>query len=156
MRIALAQFAPTLGDVAANRRRAQAAVVNAGAAGAGLVVFPELFLSGYAVGTVAGDTTMSAQGAAEIAAGDVTVAVGFHELGAGATYNSVAVAASGRLLHVQRKLFPVADPPLSEHQQYSRGDQRRAVDSVAGRLAVLICSDAWQPIFPSLAVLDGA
>ena len=68
----------------------------------------------------------------------------------------MAVAASGRLVHVQRKLFPVAYPPFSEHQQYARGDELRAVDSDAGRLAVLICNDAWQPIFPSLAVLDGA
>jgi N-carbamoylputrescine amidase len=156
MRIALAQFAPTLGDVAANRRRAQAAVVDAEAAGAGLVVFPELFLSGYAVGTVAGKTAVPAEAAAEIAVGDATVAVGFHERAEDATYNSVAVATSGRVLHVQRKLFPVAYPPFSEHQQYARGDELRAVDTAGGRLAVLICNDAWQPIFPSLAVLDGA
>jgi predicted amidohydrolase len=156
MRIALAQFAPTLGDVPANRRRAQGAVEEAERAGAGLVVFPELFLSGYAVDQAVGETAVPAGAAAEIAAGDATVALGFHELAGEATYNSVAVAAPGRLLHVQRKLFPVAYPPFSEHQQYARGEELRAVDSDAGRLAVLICNDAWQPIFPSLAVLDGA
>jgi predicted amidohydrolase len=156
MRVALAQFAPTLGDLAGNARRARAAVEEAEAAGAGLVVFPELFLSGYAVGSADGETAVAAAAAAELAVGRATVAVGFHELAGHATYNSVALAAAQTLLHVQRKLFPVSYPPFSEHQQYARGDELRAVDSDAGRLAVLICNDAWQPILPSLAVLDGA
>jgi predicted amidohydrolase len=156
MRVALAQLAPTLGDLAANEGRARAAVEEAEAAGAGLVVFPELFLSGYAVGATGGGTAVAAEAAAEVAAGTATVAVGFHELAGQTTYNSVALAASRTLLHVQRKLFPVTYKPFSEHQQYARGDELRAIDSPAGRLAVLICNDAWQPIFPSLAVLDGA
>jgi len=156
MRIALAQYSPTLGDLAANGRRAQKAVEEAEAAGARLVVFPELFLSGYAVGSAAGGTAVPAEAAAEIGAASAVVAVGFHELDGQATYNSVAVTASRKLLHVQRKLFPVAYPPFSEHQRYARGQELRAVDTAAGRLAVLICNDAWQPIFPSLAVLDGA
>ncbi len=156
VRIALAQLAPTLGDLAANGRRAQSAVEEAEAAGAGLVVFPELFLSGYAVGSAGGETAVPAEAAAGIARGPITVALGFHELADQTTYNSVALTASRKLLHVQRKLFPVAYPPFSEHQRYARGEELRAVDTAAGRLAVLICNDAWQPIFPSLAVLDGA
>src|SRR6478735_2190310 len=107
MRIALAQYAPILGDLAANGRRAQKAV----------------------------------EAAAEIEAVSAIVAVGFHELAEQTTYNSVAVIASRKLLHVQRKLFPVAYPPFSEHQRYARGEELRAVDTDAGRLAVLICND---------------
>jgi NAD+ synthase (glutamine-hydrolysing) len=46
VRIALAQLDSRLGDVAANSRRAQAAVAAARAAGADLIVFPELQSSG--------------------------------------------------------------------------------------------------------------
>jgi hypothetical protein len=45
--IALAQFYPRLGDVAANLAAHLAIIADAGAAGAGLVVFPELSLTGY-------------------------------------------------------------------------------------------------------------
>ena len=50
MRIALAQVDSVLGDLDANRERARAALSEARGAGADLVVFPELQLSGYALG----------------------------------------------------------------------------------------------------------
>ncbi|MGA8522835.1 MAG: nitrilase-related carbon-nitrogen hydrolase, partial [Candidatus Dormiibacterota bacterium] len=45
--IALAQFYPRLGDVAANLAAHLTTIDGAAAAGAGLVVFPELSLTGY-------------------------------------------------------------------------------------------------------------
>jgi predicted amidohydrolase len=156
MRIALAQLAPALGDLAANEARARSAVAEAEAAGAELVVFPELFLSGYALGSAAADTAMPAAAAAAVAAGRGAVALGFHERDGAQTYNSVVYAERGRALHVQRKLFPVTYAPFHEHQQYGRGDELRAFDGGPGRLATLICNDAWQPILSSLAVIDGA
>ena len=47
MRLALAQLDARLGDVEANAERARQAIGEATAAGADLVVFPELYLSGY-------------------------------------------------------------------------------------------------------------
>ena len=46
-RIALAQVDTTVGDFAGNAARIRAATARARAAGAGLVVFPELAISGY-------------------------------------------------------------------------------------------------------------
>ena len=46
-RIALAQLNPTVGDVAGNAAKARAARAAAHAEGADLVVFPELFITGY-------------------------------------------------------------------------------------------------------------
>ena len=46
-RIALAQIDTTVGDFAGNAARIRAATERARAAGAGLVVFPELAISGY-------------------------------------------------------------------------------------------------------------
>jgi len=45
--ITLAQLNPTVGDVAGNAARARDARAQAKAAGADLVVFPELFIAGY-------------------------------------------------------------------------------------------------------------
>ena len=45
--IALAQLNPTVGAVAANLTKARAAIAEAAAQGADLILFPELYLSGY-------------------------------------------------------------------------------------------------------------
>ena len=50
MRITLAQVPSTLGDVDANIARAAEIVGEAGQDGSDLVVFPELYLTGYALG----------------------------------------------------------------------------------------------------------
>src|SRR5262249_34865041 len=47
LRIALAQLTGAPGDLAANTRAALAAIARAADGGAGLVAFPELFLSAY-------------------------------------------------------------------------------------------------------------
>src|ERR1700726_929558 len=45
--ITLAQLNPTVGDVAGNAAKARAARIKARADGADLLVFPELFITGY-------------------------------------------------------------------------------------------------------------
>ncbi|HZR95611.1 MAG TPA: nitrilase-related carbon-nitrogen hydrolase [Gaiellaceae bacterium] len=148
MRIALAQLDSRLGDLAGNAERARAAVAEAGA---DLVVFPELFLSGYALAAAETDTAMTPAEAAA-AAGPGTVLLGFHERDDGVSYNSAVLAVDGEPVYVQRKLYLVDYPPFDEHRRFAPGSELRVVD---GR-AVLICNDAWQPMLPSLAVLDGA
>jgi predicted amidohydrolase len=155
VRIALAQLDSRLGEVEANLQRARAAIGEAEALGAGLVVLPELFLSGYALAGTA-DTARSADVAAGLAAGSAAVVAGFHERDGTATYNSAVYAGAGRPLHVQRKLYLVRYAPFHEDRSYSPGDALEAFDTPLGRMAVLICNDAWQPMLPSLAVLDGA
>ncbi|MGH3447322.1 MAG: nitrilase-related carbon-nitrogen hydrolase, partial [Nocardioidaceae bacterium] len=58
MRISLAQMDSRLGDIDANVERAEHVVASAVAEGADLVVFPELYLSGYSLGSVDADLTM--------------------------------------------------------------------------------------------------
>jgi NAD+ synthase len=47
LRIALAQINPTVGDLAGNAEKVRDYAVQAAAAGADVVVFPELVISGY-------------------------------------------------------------------------------------------------------------
>lgn len=58
MRISLAQLDSRLGDIDANIELAQAAVVTAVDDSTDLIVFPELFPSGYSVGDVDVDLSM--------------------------------------------------------------------------------------------------
>ena len=60
VRIALAQCAPALGAFKRNLAMHLETIERARAAGARLVVFPELSLTGYALGQVAEDVSMSA------------------------------------------------------------------------------------------------
>jgi len=109
MRVALVQSHPVLGDLDANAAAAQEAIEEATAGGAGLVVFPELALTGYAVGEVDGDLTRRASDPVLLglaaAAGDAGVLIGFHEDGGRSSYNAAAYYEGGRLVHVHRKLY---------------------------------------------------
>jgi len=155
MRIALGQLDCRLGDLEANRTTARAIAAEAQARGADLLVLPELFLSGYALAAVAGETAIAAEEAA-LAAGAISALVCFHELDGDERHNSAVYVQAGSPLHVQRKVYLPDYPPFDEHALFAPGDGVRAFDTALGRMAVLICNDAWQPFLPSFAVQDGA
>jgi predicted amidohydrolase len=153
MRLALAQLDARLGDVAGNGARVRETIAAAGAAGADLVVFPELYLSGYSLHAVEHDTARPAEDVAALAADGPAAVVGFHEHG---RHNSAAYVEAGAVLHVHRKLYIVDYAPFHEHELFRPGTELRAFDTRLARLAVLVCNDAWQPFLPFIAVRDGA
>src|SRR2546423_8417302 len=155
MRVALAQLDVRLGDVESNARRAQETVADARAGGADLVVFPELYLSGYALGLAQADTPRtSAEAGALIGADGPSALVGFHERDGSSSYDSAAYVEAGAVVHVHRKLYLPDYAPFEEGKLFAEGDELRAFDTALGRFAVLICNDAWQPFLPFLAVQD--
>ncbi len=104
--VAVAQLALTVGDLDTNRRAASAAVTEAAAAGARLVVLPELSDSGYVFSGPDEARSLASPAASavtlrewRILAGrhDLVIAGGFCELGPdGKLYNSAAIVdASG-------------------------------------------------------------
>ena len=151
VRLALAQLDGRLGDVSANEQRVRETLVDARAAGAGLVVFPELYLSGYALREVDADTTRTAEQVAELVESPAAL-VGFHEPG----HNSAAYVAAGEVRHVHRKLNIVDGEPFGEDELFEPGSQLSAFDTPWVRMAVLICNDAWNPELPFRAARDGA
>src|SRR5919199_3557080 len=160
LRVAMAQVDCALGDLAENARRASRAIRQAADEGADLVVFPELSLTGYALGTIGedvalelGDETIAAL-AAE--AGDVDVVLGFVEQGPVQTYNSAVYLERGRVAHVQRKTYLPTYGRFEEHKHFSPGHALRAFAPRLGRFALLICNDVWQPPLPFVAIHDGA
>ena len=159
--MALAQIDCILGDVDENLRRAKEVVAEAKGRGADLVVFPELTLSGYALGEVDSETAIEARSEPIISlaeeAGETAVVVGFCEEGRGYhIYNSAAYLEGGSLLHLHRKLYLPNYRIYEERKHYNPGQSMRAFDTRLGRMAMLICNDAWQPSLPFIAVQDGA
>jgi predicted amidohydrolase len=161
MRLALAQIDCVLGDTDENLHRAKEVVAKARDRDADLTVFPELSLSGYALGELGDDVAIEAQSKPIMSlaeeAGEMAVVVGFCEEGRGFhTYNSVAYLEGGSLLHLHRKLYLPNYRIYEERKHYNPGQSMRAFDTRFGRMAMLICNDAWQTFLPFIAVQDGA
>lgn len=158
VQVALAQLDCRLGDVEANLKSAHALIDQAGTQGAELVVFPELSLHGYPLGHIDGDRSMPATDGRLPALSELgpDVLVGFHEDGRVRTYNSSAYLSEGTPIHVHRKLYLPNYLVWEERKHASPGQTMRAFDTRFGRVAILLCNDAWQSVLPWLAVQDGA
>ncbi len=161
MRITLAQVASELGDVDANLARATGIIEQAGDESSDLVVFPELFLTGYALGQVDTDVSMSADDPRlvklSMVAPETDVLMGFYEDGLGVhNYNAASYFDGAALIHTHRKLYLPTYDIFEERKHFSPGQTMRAFDTRQGRVATLICNDAWQPHLVFLAVQDGA
>ncbi len=161
MRVSLAQIDCVLGDIDKNLRRAKEVVAEARDEDADLIIFPELSLTGYSLGQVSDEVSLRAQ-SEHIAslveeAGEMSVVVGFYEeTHTPHTYNSAAYFEGGSLLHLHRKLYLPTYRIYEERKHYNPGQSMRAFDTRLGRMAMLICNDAWQPFLPFIAVQDGA
>ena len=161
MRVALAQIDCVLGDTEGNLRKAKAVVAEAKDRGAELTVFPELSLSGYALEELDDEIAIEAHSepisSLAEAAGEMAVVVGFCEEGQRfQTYNSAAYLEGGVLRHLHRKLYLPNYRIYEERKHYNPGQSMRAFDTRLGRMAILICNDAWQTFLPFIAVQDGA
>ena len=162
MRITLAQVDAALGDVDRNVDRAERAVADAVTDGSDLVVFPELHLTGYAIGGLPDPVSMRADdprltriaqraGAAGVLAGFVEDGPGIH------IYNAAGYFAGGELVHLHRKLYLPTYMSFEERKHFTPGPALRAFPGAGGtRMAVLLCNDAWQPQLAFLATQDGA
>ena len=156
-RIALAQIDTTVGDFAGNAARIRAVTARARAAGASLVVFPELTLSGYPPRDFLDQPEFLAaarRALEELAAPaewsrGVAVAVGFPEAVAGApppgVYNAVALIDGGRIAAVGRKsLLPTYDV-FDETRYFLPAERSTAAESgsVGMTVGLSICEDVW-------------
>ena len=167
-RLAISQFRPAKGEYAANVRRIAGVIAQAAALDGkpDLVVFPETATSGYFVeggvkelavtaGTLARDLAAAYSGP------PIDAAVGFYELFQNHFFNScLYVTLGGKqpdVRHVHRKVFLPTYGVFDEERFVDRGqDGVRAFDTGWGRVAILICEDAWHSLAATIAALDGA
>jgi N-carbamoylputrescine amidase len=153
---------------AENVAKAVARVAEAARRGADLVCLPELFRTPYfcqredppafdLAEPVPGPTTDALARAARRHR-VVVVAPVFERRAAGLYHNAAAVIdADGSIAGLYRKMHIPDDPGYYEKYYFAPGDLGvRAVDTRAGRIAVLICWDQWYPEAARLAALQGA
>jgi predicted amidohydrolase len=162
LRIALAQIAPRLGLLDENLARHHALIEDAREEGAGLVVFPELGLTGYLLQDLAADVAMRLEDPrlTELAASTtgLSAIVSFVEESADhRLFIAAALLEDGSLRHVHRKLFLPTYGLFDERRFFAAGDVLRAVPSRLGLgIGIGICEDFWHLSVPHLLALDGA
>ena len=149
MRLALAQLDLTVGDLDGNRGAITRSIAEARAAGAQLVLFPELATTGYPPEDLllrpgflrASRETLDA--VAREATGIVAL-VGTPLLDRDLA-NACAVCADGRVQAVYRKHFLPNYGVFDEHRYFAEGRELLLLKLGETYAGVTICEDLWQP-----------
>jgi NAD+ synthase/NAD+ synthase (glutamine-hydrolysing) len=151
-KIAIAQFNAVLGDMAGNARRLLTLAAEAKAAGADLLLAPELALTGYPpedlllrpdfYRSCAAQLTELAAQLATIAPG-LTLVVGHPEEADGHRYNAASALRDGKRLATYRKRR-LPNYEVFDENRYFTPDGTPLVLDVAGvRCGIVICADIW-------------
>jgi len=164
MRIALAQLNPTSGDVNGNAAKIVSAIGEAIAAGADLIVTPEMALPGYCIGDLVEDTGFLAANERAMldiaqAARGITAVIGFidfslserNDFGAIRRYNAAAVVRDGQVLLRAHKTLLPSYRYFDDKRYFVPGEVREPVVIQTSRgprqLGVSICEDLWDDYY---------
>jgi predicted amidohydrolase len=162
LRIALAQIGPRLGALDENVARHRDLIREARTQGAGLVVFPELGLTGYLLQDLAAEVAirLDDERLASLAAETLglSAVVSFVEESADhRLFIAAALLEDGEVRHVHRKLFLPTYGLFDERRFFAAGDVLRATASRIGPdVGLSVCEDFWHLAVPQLLALDGA
>ncbi len=170
--VAVVQFKPIKGDLAANIATLGAIFGQLARAGAPqIVVLPEACLTGYFLEGAVYELALSVermaqtlqaawQVAASPAPAPIDIVCGFFENDGGTFYNSALYVRVGGpapvVVHLHRKMFLPTYGVFDEERFLSRGRHLGVFPSAFGPAAMLICEDAWHSIMPTVAALKGA
>jgi NAD+ synthase (glutamine-hydrolysing) len=152
MRLALHQLNATVGDIAGNERAIRDGIRAAKEAGAQLVAFPELAVTGYPPEDlllkehVLSDAREAVERLAEEAQGIVAL-VGFPER-AEDVYNAMAVLADGELRGIYRKMRLPNYGVFDEVRYFQAGAEPAVIEVDGITVGLTICEDDWVPDGP--------
>ena len=161
--IALAQINTHLGDVPDNLEKHLELIRQAKSAGAHLVIFPELSLTGYCLQDLVPTVAHHPRDDDPIfkplleASQSIDLLVGFvDEDPRHRFFISAAYLSAGQVVHVHHKVYLPTYGLFDEGRFFAPGDEVRAFDTRFGRAGMLICEDFWHASPPYLLWLDGA
>jgi len=158
--VGLAQIDPALGDRDRNLERHRDWVRQATAAGANLLVFPELSLTGYFLKDLVPDSAirladpiMRELGALST---DLDIVVGaVVEEPDHRYFNASLYFSRGELVHLHRKVYLPTYGMFDEQRYFAPGDRFRSFRTGFGRAGILVCEDIWHLSSAYILSLEG-
>ena len=157
----LAQIKPKLGCIADNLTIVKGEIIKAREAGADLIVFPELALSGYFLKDLVPEVALRIDSPeirtlVELSTG-ISIAIGFvEETDDYHFFNSALYLEDGKIIHLHRKVYLPTYGLFDEQRYLARGESFRAFDTKFGRFGMLICEDMWHLSASYILAMDGA
>jgi NAD+ synthase (glutamine-hydrolysing) len=149
LEIALCQIDPTVGDIAGNERKVLEGLDSAVKAGAQLVLFPELVITGYPPEDLLlkehflADARAALERVAAATHGTVAL-VGFPEH-ADDVYNACAVLADGAIRAIYRKVFLPNYGVFDEQRYFQSGSGGALIELGDVLIGLTVCEDIWEP-----------
>ena len=148
MRLALGQFNATVGDLSGNVETMQGLWEQAVAAGADLVVFPEMAICGYPPEDLVYKTHFVEDNRVAVeqlaaACPDKAIVVGFVTRSGNHVYNAAAVLENGRVAKVYHKCLLPNYSVFDEQRYFKSGTQPLVISVADVNVAVTICEDLW-------------
>ena len=158
--VGLAQIDPALGDRDRNLERHREWVGQATAAGANLLVFPELSLTGYFLKDLVPDSAIRLDDPimGELAGLSTKLDV---VLGAVVEdpdhryFNASLYFSHGELVHLHRKVYLPTYGMFDEQRYFAPGDRFRSFKTGFGRTGILVCEDIWHLSSAYILSLEG-
>lgn len=157
----LAQIKPKLGCINDNLALIEEHIQNARKAGADLIVFPELALTGYFLKDLVPEVALRLDSPQifhlmELSR-NISIAVGFVEVTDDyCFFNSSVYLEDGAIRHLHRKVYLPTYGLFDEQRYTARGERFRAFNTKFGRMGMLICEDMWHLSASYILAMDGA
>jgi predicted amidohydrolase len=158
--VALAQIDPALGDRGRNLERHREWVKRAADAGAKLLVFPELSLTGYFLKDLVPESAirLDSKEMRDLAAlsAELDVVLGtVIESPDHRYFNASLYFSQGELVHVHRKVYLPTYGMFDEQRYFAPGDRFRSFATPFGRAGMLVCEDIWHLSSAYILSLEG-
>lgn len=148
VRIALAQINPTIGDLVGNTALVQRYIDQAKAAGADVVAFPEMVITGYPPDDLllkksfVADANAALETIASTTSG-IAAIIGFVDHNNGRLYNAAALISDGKIRGVYRKHHLPNYGVFDERRFFSSGNEIVLAEIDGLTFGVTVCEDLW-------------